>query len=232
MEILYRNNWYIRYAINQELLKEAGWKENIATGLLAAILSVFSGSTIYAASLKNNVKPEELTKALQNQELVMQAKQMQNKTHNEVKPKTELTKPKAPNVVEKEVSSQTKIDEIVNAIIQHEGLMPKQTPFRITNPSMKNWTTIHGFKIDRTTPKPKGRENFIYLVNASDVPKAIKKQLARYANNPARYNLSAKPSLKEALQVFDQTGVRGKLNFLQERFPSLNVNQTLSSLFG
>ena len=130
------------------------------------------------------------------------------------------------------VASQIDIDGLVKAIIQHEGLLPKQTPFRITSPEMKKWTSIHGFKIDRTSPKPKGRENFIFLVNAADVSKAIKKQLSNYATNPSRYGLGDTPSIKDALKVFDQTGVSSKIAFLNKELPDLDIEESLESLFG
>lgn len=206
------NNWYIRYSMTQEMLKEAGWKENLTMTLLSAILTVLGGSNVEAASKKHNIKEDDLRMALQNKETVMKAKEMQSQQ----------------KVSEQ---SQTNINTIVNLIIKHEGLLPKQTPFRITNPEMKKWTTIHGFKIDNTTPKPKGRENFIFLANAEDVPKAIKKQLMNYANKPSRYGLNHEPSLKEALSIFDQTGVQGKLKFLIEQLPTLDITKKLSSFF-
>jgi hypothetical protein len=97
---------------------------------------------------------------------------------------------------------------------------------------MRKWKTIHGFKIDNTTPKPKGRENFIFLVNNDDVKKAIKKQLFNYANNPSRYGLTSSPSIKDALAIFDQSGLKGKLKFISNSLPNLNINNTLASLFG
>lgn len=126
-------------------------------------------------------------------------------------------------------TSDVDLQTIVQKIMQHEGLLPKQTPFRITNPSMRKWKTIHGFVIDNTTPKPKGRENFIFLKNAEDVPKAIEAQLRRYALKPKQYGLKSTPSLEDALRVFDQSGVNGKLAFLRNAIPNLNTNMPLNS---
>lgn len=114
------------------------------------------------------------------------------------------------------------LDDIVDAIIKHEGLVKGQTPFRITNPSMKNWNTIHGLEIDKDTPKPVGRENFIFLKDASKVADAIKAQFKKYAKYPARYGFKGAPSLIDALAEFDQSGLSGKVAFILSRIPELN----------
>jgi len=76
------NNWYMKYAISQELLKEAGWKENVATGLMAAILMVLSGSTVEAASKETKVPAKTISNALKNKELVEKTKQTQDTKQN------------------------------------------------------------------------------------------------------------------------------------------------------
>ena len=119
---------------------------------------------------------------------------------------------------------------IVNHIIHHEGLIKGQTPFRYTNPTMRKWNTIHGFEIDKISPRPPDRINFIFLKNPSDVPKAVKKQFDNYANAPERYGLPANPTLKDALMVFDQTGVKGKIDYLKQQMPSLNIDTPLKLL--
>jgi hypothetical protein len=215
-------NWYNKYSSANSLNKEAGLQSNILSGILAAIMMVLGGATIYGAAKKNNVKEEDLKRALQNKELV---NKVQERIPTQINLFTESPKE------ESSVPKSTDIDVIVKTIMQHEGLIPKQTPFRITNPTMRNWNKIHGFPIDKTYPKPKGRENFIFLANANDVPKAIKKQLQNYVNNPSRYGLSSSPSLKDALKVFDQSGVKGKLNYMQKTLPELDVNKPLSDFF-
>ena len=66
-------NWYTKYAIAQELIKEAGWKENITSGILAALFMVLTGTTVDAASKKTNIKKELILKALQDNETVEKA---------------------------------------------------------------------------------------------------------------------------------------------------------------
>jgi len=122
----------------------------------------------------------------------------------------------------------TDLNQIVKLIAKHEGLIEGQTPFRITSPEMRSWNKIHGFVIDKDKPKPPDRKNFIFLENPEDVPKAIKQQLLNYATNPAKYGLKPNVSLKDALKKFDQSGVAGKLDYLQKNLPNLDINMPLS----
>ena len=119
---------------------------------------------------------------------------------------------------------------ILNLILKHEGLAPKQTPFRITNPEMRRWDKIHGFKIDKNSKKPTERQNFIYLENPADVPKAVKKQFVNYATNPEKYGLKSDVTLKDAIAKFDQSGASGKISYLLKNIPNLDLNQPLRNL--
>lgn len=68
--------WY-RYAqIKHELEKEAGWKENVQYGIMAAMVAVFFGSGIMNAAKKYNVSEQELSSAFQRPEIVEQAKEL------------------------------------------------------------------------------------------------------------------------------------------------------------
>lgn len=120
------------------------------------------------------------------------------------------------------------LEDFVAAILQHEGLKPGQTPFRVTNPKMRQWNTIHGYAIDKTASVP-GRENFLFLKNPADVQPAVTAQLRRYATQPSRYGLQANPTVRQALGVFDQSGLKGKLNYLTQR--GYNVDAPLLNLF-
>lgn len=111
------NNWYIRYAISKELLKEAGWKENIATGLMAAILMVLSGSTVEAASKQTKVPAQTISNALKNKELVEKTKQVK-KTEDS---KQNIGKDKK---MQKEVKTDEAVD-IYELIKRHEGCTNK-----------------------------------------------------------------------------------------------------------
>lgn len=70
-------NWYKESLLIAEFEREAGMKENFITALLSAILMVFGGSTIFNAAQKNNVSEEDLQNALQNEQLINQAKGLQ-----------------------------------------------------------------------------------------------------------------------------------------------------------
>ena len=128
-----------------------------------------------------------------------------------------------------QTQTQSNFDNILKLILKHEGLLPKQTPFRITNNTMRKWSTIHGFKIDKSAIIPANRKNFIFLQKASDVPKAVKKQFQNYATKPARYGLPTNVTLKDALLKFDQTGASGKMKYLIKKIPNLDLNQPLIS---
>lgn len=123
-------------------------------------------------------------------------------------------------------------NHVINLILQHEGLLPKQTPFRITNPEMKRWNNILGFKVDKSEIPPPERKNFIFLENPNDVPKAVRKQFQNYANNPSKYGLKPNVTLKDALAKFDQSGVKGKIEFLLKNIPNLDLNKPLKEFLG
>lgn len=138
-ELMANNNWYIKYATSKELLKEAGWKENIITSLLAAILTVLGGSTIANASKKYNVKEEDLQKAMQNTELVTQAKELKE-NKEEIK------------------LSNVSFDDIFNFISNNECYKDKYNKPILNlkayiDPSKKNMSIGAGFNLDRPQAK-------------------------------------------------------------------------------
>lgn len=118
--------------------------------------------------------------------------------------------------------------------MQHEGLEPNQTPFRITSPDMGKWTSMFddtiGIQLDPDAKKGKGRQNFLYLKNQSDLLPAISEQFRRYAENPKKYKLPMIPTVSDAVRKFDQSGADGKLSFLQSR--GIDSEQPLINLFG
>jgi len=119
-------------------------------------------------------------------------------------------------------------DDFVSAILQHEGLLSGQTPFRITNDAMANWDTIHGFRVNRRIVKPADRQNFIYLEDPKQVPLAVKEQFKKYADVPGNYGLPRNPTVAQAIAKFDQTGAKGKLKYLQDR--GFDPNELLANL--
>ncbi len=40
-------------------------------------------------------------------------------------------------------------EALTDATVATEGLVPGQTPLRITNPEMRNWKTIQGVPVDK-----------------------------------------------------------------------------------
>jgi hypothetical protein len=116
----------------------------------------------------------------------------------------------------KQANKEALSENFLQGVIQHEGLEPYQTPFRITSEAMRNWKTIHGYKINKEIVPSKGRENFIYLLNQEDLFPAVRQQFMNYATNPKKYGLPQNPTVEQAVKVFDQTGAQGKLNFLKK----------------
>ena len=225
-------NWYktaleneriILIAREEQLLKEAGFTDIlklIPIWIVMAVMGVSDGQS--AETVKNNVSTKYNLNPQQQQQLdsTLSNKDQLDKILNAInnaKGQTERAK------------ANFDLDTLVNKVLTHEGLLPKQTPFRITNPSMRKWNDIHGFAIDKG-PKPKGRENFIFLKNPEDVAKAVKKQLLNYVNHPAQFKLPANPTIGQALRKFDQSGCKGKIQFLKENIPNFNENMPLKSI--
>lgn len=119
-------------------------------------------------------------------------------------------------------------EDFVSLILQHEGLLPGQTPFRITSPAMRKWKTVHGYPIAKGVA-PKGRENFLFLQNPMDVFPAVRKQFKNYLTKPGRYGLKGAPTVMQAISIFDQTGAQGKANFLRSR--GIDPNAMLADVF-
>jgi hypothetical protein len=118
--------------------------------------------------------------------------------------------------------------DIVDLILKHENLAEGQTPFRITSPEMAKWNTVLGYKVSKKE-KPKGRENFIFLDDPSQVKAAVKEQLKRYYQIPVKYKLPSEPTIEQAVRVFDQSGAKGKLKLLQDA--GIDTKQPLRSHF-
>jgi len=75
-------NWYIKHRIyseaNKDIYQEAGMKENLMAGILGAIVLILSGSTISNASRETGISEEEISQAIQNDNMVNKAKNIAN----------------------------------------------------------------------------------------------------------------------------------------------------------
>jgi len=137
-DLMAASDWYIKYAISQELLKEAGWKENIATGLVAAILMIMSGSTVEAASKKTKVNPVIITKVLQDKNMMDKIKKQYKQPEKEI--------------------ADLSMDDIFGFIANNECYKDKQgNPIlnqkAYLDPSKKNMAIGVGFNLDRPMAK-------------------------------------------------------------------------------
>ena len=122
---------------------------------------------------------------------------------------------------------------LTQLVMEHEGLEPFQTPFRITSDKMGKWKTMFDdtikLELDPNAKKGKGRQKFLYLKNQEDLLPAISEQFRRYSANPKQYGLSETPTIEEAIRKFDQTGADGKIKFLEEN--GLNTSRLLEEFF-
>ena len=104
--------------------------------------------------------------------------------------------------------------DFTDYIIEHEGLKPNQTPFRITSPKMGKWTSMYDdtirTELDPNAKKAKGTENFLYTKRPQDVKPAVEEQFRRYSERKKDITVD------EAVRKFDQTGAEGKLAYLKK----------------
>lgn len=123
---------------------------------------------------------------------------------------------------------------LTDLVITHEGLVPFQTPFRITDDEvsvpkgkrkMREWTSMFDktlrIELDPMAKKAKGTENFLYLKRQEDLYPAVEEQFRRYEE------YSPGMTVEQAIRKFDQTGPDGKLDFL-EKF-GINRDDKLSN---
>lgn len=138
------------------------------------------------------------------------------------------TSPKSHRQDAEQQKIEVKLPIVVKHMVDHEGLVPHQTPFKITNPEMRKWTRIMGFPVNKHPKAPRDRRNFFYLKNHQDVIPAVTKLLESYANNPEKYNLPDNPTLRQAIRKFDQTNATHKIRYLKEQIPDLDLDRPLS----
>jgi len=227
-------NWY-KKAQEEELMKEAGLKENIVTLALATLFML--PIDIMAFKHIKNIKPNTPTELIVDN--LKQAKEIKkNVETGKYTPEEKIVYDQA-QVLKEEIKQPPKanisLDDIVKIMLQHENLAPKQTPFRITNETMKNWNTIQGFEIDKVNPSyqervKSRRQNFIFLKNPNDVYPAVVKQIKAYIANPAKYKLPQNFTIKDMIYKFDQSNASGKIDFIKKNMPNINLDAPMSSL--
>lgn len=130
-------SWYIKYAEAQELLKEAGWKEN----LMAAILLVLSGVAPAEAARTKKVDPVQLQRAMES----FKISNPQQKQHKQPKQRTKNMTP-APKPISPVSTMPTDLsmDELFKFISNNEGYERKA----YLDPSKKNMVIGVGCNVD------------------------------------------------------------------------------------
>ena len=129
-------NWYQRRLSEAtEIAIEAGMKEDLMGGILAAVVFVLGGSSIYNAAIKAGVSEQEVAEGLQTRELVDQAK---SKLESGKLNKPPVTKPiSAP-------SAPLNLFQLASMISNHEGGLIEK-PYR---DSRGLWTIGIGFNLE------------------------------------------------------------------------------------
>ena len=207
-----------------DLTKEAGvLNQAISGALLWAAMLVLNGVSETIASEITKVPVNKVTEVMKNPAQVAIAKNVATTKQNKI----EDIKKQIGQKQQEQQKQNINLYTIVQKVLDHENLDPKQTPFRITSPTMKKWNSIYGFKIDKKFVPPHDKRKFLYLQNPADVSKAVTVLFKNYAENPDKYGFSSEPTLKQALEKFDQSGCKGKIDFLQRNIKGLNINKKL-----
>lgn len=225
-------------------------KDSIVSNLsMYAIIMLLSGSPLASveawadnAASKSQIDPQTIRETVKKVPVINlnqfksmtneQKKAYINSVKNKVKIVSKTSMATQPvQKTDKTPSNVIGLDSIVNAVIKHEGLLPFQTPFRITSKEMRTWGKIHGYEIDWDKNKnaEKGRQNFIFLKNKEEVFPAVKTQLEKYRDNPTKYGLKKNATLAETLALFDQSGVSGKIKAMKKELPNLDEKALMSS---
>ena len=143
-------NWYTKYAITQELIKEAGWKENITSSILAALFMVLNGTTVEAASKRTNITKEQILAALQDSDTVNKAINLY-KIPIKKKHMKNTKNPSTPNPVNRGMNIPTpapSFDDVYNFISANEGVTNK-----VYKDPAGNLAIGIGFNLDRPFAK-------------------------------------------------------------------------------
>jgi len=110
-ELMGKSNWYIKYSMTRDYLtQEAGWKDNIISGVLAAIVAIFLGSTVYNAARKYNVNEQEILEAMQDETIVIKAKELASRQQ-------QINKEQLKSTQQTEPTQQTEHDLLIENII-------------------------------------------------------------------------------------------------------------------
>ena len=108
------------------------------------------------------------------------------------------------------------LDYLTDITEQTEGLLPGQTPIRITNENMRKWKTIQGIPIQYPEDMPKDRKNFFWVSPGME-KEVIRRQWKSYFKNPKKFGLTDKSTIEDIVNVFDQTNPKNKLKLLKEQ---------------
>lgn len=195
---------------------------------IARLLAIGMAHVAIIAFLVNNegVSPQQA------EQLVADYKQ-QNETPNvgepaQIRPQVQTEPQPQPQPQAEPQSSDITVDEIVQRMLEQEGVLkyPGKTPIMAKGKwrkSILRTGLAYGFEVDKAKM---AKSNFIHLKNPSDVPKIVRFLIEeRY---PGRFGLTDSPTLRELIPVFDQSNSAGKIEYMMQKMPLLDLDKPLS----
>lgn len=246
-------NWYKNILSNRyyEMEKDAGFFSGLYAQMALAVSLLLSNTSITEAAEKSKLPPgvvanipiDALKNAKTNEEKLEIMKRFMGGgavSTSKIPTQKNQTKKITPPLVQEQktgptppphqpsqqhIKDSTGGDRIVKLVLQHENLLPKQTPFRITNKEMGQWNHIYGFEVDKDNPKTPQTKNFFYLKRSEDVVPAVKALFKKYVK---KYN---DPTLEKAIRIFDHEHPDAKISFILKNMPSINMKAHLSTYF-
>lgn len=120
-------------------------------------------------------------------------------------------------------------DALTEVTIDTEGLMPGQTPIRITNDTMRGWETIQGIPVQYPEVVPEDLKNFFWTA-PNQVPEVVKRQYQSYTD-PGKwrqFNLTEESTVEDMIRTFDQQNPEEKIKRMKEA--GYDLSQKISEL--
>jgi len=210
------SSWY-----DVAMEKEAGMRENISA-LFFAFSLISGGASAAEAAAKANVPVQTIVqkidfnamKSMTNEQKKQYLDSIKGKISEQVVPSTIEPQPiDTSNGTDTSKIDKITIEDFVSLILKHENLLPRQTPFRITNEDMKNWDTIYGFEIDKTMDQERDdlRKQIEILKTRND--KSSKKILLKLEARLRKYE-----NAKNFIFLKNDSDVRPAVRKLFERY--------------
>jgi hypothetical protein len=244
-------DWYL----SSQLEKEASAKQSLAMALLMWMSGVLTFEAAQATAADNNVSPQTFQAVVHNLDIramkgmtndqkkayidkalgrTPPARTQEKKTYP-VMP-VYHAKPNSPNMESKpeakpsnEFSSSISVDDIVQKMLEQEGVLssPGKTPLMIGGKwrasALRDGIVYGRFEVDK---EKTSKSKFLYMKNPEDVPKIVRFLIeTRY---PGNFGLPKVPTLRQIVVKFDQSNSAGKIQYLKQHLPGIDLDKPLS----